>query len=93
MKGMNIAVVGGASGFGLETVKLMIRDGAAKIAIIDINQESLDAAKEELSGKGTEIFTVAGDIARAEHAHASFNAAVADLGVNRNGIFTPFTCP
>lgn len=46
MQGMNIAVVGGASGFGLETAKLMVRDGVSKIVVIDINQERLDAAKE-----------------------------------------------
>lgn len=80
MQGMNIVVVGGASGFGLETAKLMVRDGAAKIVIIDINQERLDIAKAELSGSDTEIYTVMGDIARAESAHASFDAAVKAVG-------------
>lgn len=80
MQGMNLVVVGGASGFGLEVVKLMVRDGASKIAIIDISQERLDIARAEVSGKGTEIFTIVGDIAKSEGAHASFAAAVEAMG-------------
>lgn len=80
MQGMNIIVVGGASGFGLETVKLMIRDGAAKIGIIDINATTLEEAKTALAGQGTEIVTVVGDISRQESAHAAFAATAASLG-------------
>jgi 3-oxoacyl-[acyl-carrier protein] reductase len=80
MKGMNVVVVGAAGGFGLETVKLMIRDGVAKIVIIDINRERLETVKAELSGKGTEIFTVVGDVSRSEGAHASFDAAAKAVG-------------
>ncbi|MDL2409927.1 SDR family oxidoreductase [Rhizobium calliandrae] len=80
MQGLNIVVVGGANGFGLETVKLMIRDEASKIVIIDISEERLEAAKAELSGKGTEIITVAGDIARADTAHRAFATAVNAVG-------------
>jgi len=58
----------------------------SKIVVIDINQERLDAAKGELAGKGTEIFTVVRDIARAEGAHASFDAAVKTAGRIRSSI-------
>ncbi|MDL2403120.1 SDR family NAD(P)-dependent oxidoreductase [Rhizobium mayense] len=80
MQGLNVVVIGGANGFGLETVKLMIRDQASKIVIIDISEERLEAAKGELSGKGTEIITVAGDIARADTAHRAFAKAVDAVG-------------
>jgi len=80
MKTINVVLVGAAGGFGLEVARLMIRDGAAKIVIIDVNAERLDAVKKELSGEGTEIFTVVGDVSTAESTNAAFEAAVKAVG-------------
>jgi 3-oxoacyl-[acyl-carrier protein] reductase len=80
MKNMNVVLVGAAGGFGLEAVKLMIRDGAAKIVIIDVNPERLDVVKTELGSQGTELFTVVGDVSTADSTNASFDAAVKAVG-------------
>jgi len=80
MKAMNVVLAGAAGGFGVDIAKLMIRDGAAKIVIIDMNTERLDAVKAELSGQSTEIITLVGDVTTAASTQAAFDAAVAAVG-------------
>lgn len=72
MKDQTVVIVGGASGLGLTTAKLMLRHGAARIALIDKNEDALKTASEKLQGQGGEILTVAGDISRQASAHAAF---------------------
>jgi len=80
MKAMNVVLAGAAGGFGVDIAKLMIRDGAAKIVIIDVNAERLDAVKAELSGQGTDIITLVGDVTTAASTQAAFDATVAAVG-------------
>jgi len=80
MDGQTVVIVGGASGLGLETAKLMRKRGAGKIGIIDRNEQLMEAAAEILRVDGCEVATAAGDISRQESAHGAFQQIVVALG-------------
>lgn len=80
MDGQTVVIVGGASGLGLETAKLMRQRGAAKIGIIDRNEQLMAAAAEVLRAEGCEVATAVGDISRQESAHGAFLQIVDALG-------------
>ncbi|MEL4070675.1 SDR family oxidoreductase [Ochrobactrum sp. GPK 3] len=80
MKDQTIIIVGGASGLGLTTAKLMVENGAAKIGLIDRNAELLASSAETLRGLGVEVATSVADISRAESAHQGFNDVAGKLG-------------
>ncbi|MBA8820446.1 SDR family NAD(P)-dependent oxidoreductase [Brucella haematophila] len=80
MKDQTIIIVGGASGLGLTTAKLMVENGAAKIGLIDRNAELLASSAETLRGLGVEVATSVADISRAESAHKGFNDVAGKLG-------------
>ncbi|WP_437883303.1 SDR family NAD(P)-dependent oxidoreductase [Pseudomonas sp. LRF_L74] len=80
MKQQTVVIVGGASGLGLETAKLMITHGAGKIGLIDRNEQLLVQAAELLSATGCEVATAVGDISRQQSAHAAFQGIVDQLG-------------
>lgn len=80
MEGQTVVIVGGASGLGLETAKLMHARGATKIGIIDRNEQLMAAAAEVLRAAGCEVATAAGDISRKESAHGAFQQIVDQLG-------------
>ena len=73
--GLNVVVVGGASGLGLAVCEMMMARGVAGIAVIDANQAALDGM-ERREG----MHFVAGDISNSASAHAAFGAAVDALG-------------
>jgi len=80
VKDQTIIIVGGASGLGLTTAKLMVENGAAKIGLIDRNAELLASSAETLRGLGVEVATSVADISRAESAHQGFNDVAGKLG-------------
>ena len=80
MDGQTVVIVGGASGLGLETAKLMRKRGAGKIGIIDRNEQLMAAAAEILRADGCEVATAVGDISRQESAHGAFQQIVDALG-------------
>lgn len=80
MKDQSVIIVGGASGLGFETAKLMCEHGIKKIGIIDRNAELMDKAAAELKQLGVEVATAEGDISRQVTAHAAFDNIVAQLG-------------
>ena len=80
MDAQTVVIVGGASGLGLETAKLMQARGASKIGIIDRNEQLMAAAAEILRASGCEVATAAGDISRLDSAHGAFASIVAQLG-------------
>ncbi|MGQ3213305.1 SDR family NAD(P)-dependent oxidoreductase [Shinella sp.] len=80
MKNQSVVIVGGASGLGLTTAKLMAAHGATKIGLIDRNEALLTSAAAELLALGVEVATAVADISRAETAHAGFDAVAAKLG-------------
>ncbi|MEY9324079.1 SDR family NAD(P)-dependent oxidoreductase [Sinorhizobium fredii] len=80
MKGQTAVIVGGASGLGLTTAKLMVERGAAKIGLIDKNEERLAEAAKILADLGAEVATASGDISVRESAHAAFEELAERLG-------------
>lgn len=80
MKNLTSVIVGGASGLGLTTAKLMIAHGVTRIGLIDRNAELLSASAEALRSLGAEVATAVADISRKETAHAGFQAIVDQLG-------------
>lgn len=80
MENQTVVIVGGASGLGLETARLMVKRGAQKIGLIDRNEQLLVQAAEELKGLGAQVAVAVGDIARKATAHAAFDEIVSALG-------------
>lgn len=80
MNNQTVVIVGGASGLGLTTAKLMVERGASKIGLIDISKERLESASEALMSLGAEVATSATDISRSETAHQGFEAIANKLG-------------
>lgn len=80
LKNQTSVIVGGASGLGLTTARLMISHGATRIGLIDRNAELLASSAEALRGLGAEVATAVADISRKETAHAGFNEVADKLG-------------
>jgi NAD(P)-dependent dehydrogenase (short-subunit alcohol dehydrogenase family) len=80
VKSQSVIIVGGASGLGLVTAKLMVSHGAEKIGLIDRNEQMLSTAAETLRSLGVEVATAVADISRAETAHRGFDEVAAKLG-------------
>jgi 3-oxoacyl-[acyl-carrier protein] reductase len=80
MKDQTVAIVGGASGLGLTTAKLMISRGATKIGLIDRNEQLLTATAETLKAQGVEVAIASANISVGESAHRGFESIVQQLG-------------
>jgi 3-oxoacyl-[acyl-carrier protein] reductase len=80
MKDQSVVIVGGASGLGLTTAKVMVSYGAVKIGLIDRDEERLETAAGTLRALGAEVATSVADIAIGESAHRGFNAVAQKLG-------------
>jgi 3-oxoacyl-[acyl-carrier protein] reductase len=80
VKDQTAVIVGGASGLGLTTAKLMASHGVARIGLIDRNAELLASSAETLRALGVEVATSVADIARSETAHRGFNEIAERLG-------------
>lgn len=80
MKDQTAVIVGGASGLGLTTAKLMATHGVKKIGLIDRNLELLASSAETLRALGIEVATSVADISKLEPAHKGFNEIVDKLG-------------
>jgi len=80
MKGQTVVIVGGASGLGLTTAKIMVERGSAKIGLIDKNERLLSDASAVLQSMGAEVAVASADISVRESAHAAFEHVVNQLG-------------
>ncbi|WP_026621512.1 3-oxoacyl-[acyl-carrier protein] reductase (plasmid) [Ensifer sp. WSM1721] len=80
MQQQTVIIVGGASGLGLTTARLMVERGAAKIGLIDRNEQLLASSSDTLRALGAEVATSVADISRAETAHRGFDEIVSKLG-------------
>ncbi|WP_341643212.1 SDR family NAD(P)-dependent oxidoreductase [Thauera sp. SDU_THAU2] len=80
MNNQTVVIVGGASGLGLVTAKLMVARGAMKVGLIDRNETLLASSAADLEALGAEVATAVADISRAETAHGGFEAVAARLG-------------
>jgi NAD(P)-dependent dehydrogenase (short-subunit alcohol dehydrogenase family) len=88
VKGMVAAITGGGSGLGKATAK-ELTDAGAKVAILDINQASVDAAAAEFGGLG-----VLCDVADSASGEAAIAKITDEMGaprilVNCAGVGTP----
>jgi NAD(P)-dependent dehydrogenase (short-subunit alcohol dehydrogenase family) len=91
VKGKGIVVTGGASGLGLATVMLLAKEGA-RVAIVDLNKDTLEMCVRELTKAGSEVHGIAGDIVPKQEAYALFAQAVRKLGrvdglINSAGVY------
>ncbi|RZL02758.1 MAG: SDR family oxidoreductase [Rubrivivax sp.] len=77
--GQTAVITGAGSGFGLELARL----GAARglnLVIADVQQDALDAAKDELTGLGAKVVALRGDVSRAADVEALGAACVENFG-------------
>ncbi|TDL81261.1 SDR family oxidoreductase [Palleronia sediminis] len=68
-------ITGGAAGIGLETARLFLAEGA-RVALVDLREDDLDAAAERLGG-GDDVLCVAADVSSPEDT-AAYVAATLD---------------
>lgn len=80
MKNQRVVIVGGASGLGLAVAKLMLAEGAERIALIDKNGPLLEETVANLRADGHQVFGAEGDITRKDTAQAVFAHALESLG-------------
>lgn len=80
MRDKSVVIVGGASGLGLATAKLMLEQGAARIGLIDNKAELMESVATSLRRQGHDIVTASGDISVQASAHAAFNAIAKVFG-------------
>ncbi len=78
-KGKVALVTGGASGIGKETAIQFAKHGA-KVAILDINQKTLDATNEELKKITGEAIAILGDVSKKESVDACVEKVIAKFG-------------
>jgi NAD(P)-dependent dehydrogenase (short-subunit alcohol dehydrogenase family) len=74
--GKKVVVIGGTSGFGFTTARLLV-DGGARVLITGRDQDRLGAARERL---GTQIVTVSSDVASPADVDALAARVKAELG-------------
>ncbi|OAN76425.1 oxidoreductase [Jannaschia sp. EhC01] len=68
-------ITGGAAGIGLETARLFLAEGA-KVALVDLKAEDLEAAANDLGG-GEDVLTIAADVSSTDDT-ARYVKAVTD---------------
>ena len=71
-------ITGGARGIGLATAKMLAEQGA-KLALLDINRETLAQGRESVSGI-TSALTIPCDISQADQVRAAVDEAARRLG-------------
>ncbi|GAK07120.1 3-oxoacyl-ACP reductase FabG [Geomicrobium sp. JCM 19038] len=88
--GRSAIVTGGSHGIGLGIAKRFADDGA-KVAIVDINEENLQAAKAHFEEQGQEAKTIQADVSNYESMQAAAQEVHDDFGsldilVNNAGV-------
>ncbi|RUZ74209.1 SDR family oxidoreductase [Mesorhizobium sp. M7A.F.Ca.US.006.01.1.1] len=80
MKDLPVLIVGGGAGLGALLAQIAVDAGAAKIGIIDINQDATEAALAPAKANGLPTATAPCDIQVGPQCHAAFDAIVSKLG-------------
>lgn len=85
-----VLVTGGAAGLGLGIAEAFAQQGA-RIALFDLDGETLEAARERLGGQGAEVLALEGSVTEPEAVERAFAAADGAFGgldvlVNNAGI-------
>lgn len=71
-------ITGGSGGIGKDTAALFLQEGA-KVVLVDLKKEGLDAAALELKGGGN-LMVVEADVSREEDVKAYVQATIAKFG-------------
>jgi NAD(P)-dependent dehydrogenase (short-subunit alcohol dehydrogenase family) len=74
-EGRTAVITGAGSGFGLEVARLAAKKGM-KLSLVDVQQDALDRAAEEMRGLGAEVLATRADVSNAD-AMEALGAAVA----------------
>jgi 3-oxoacyl-[acyl-carrier protein] reductase len=90
LKDTVVAVTGGARGIG-KAIAAAFGDRGAKVALLDLNEVDLDAARAEFKARGVETRTYVVNVAKEDQVGSAFDQVVADFGridvlVNNAGI-------
>jgi 3-oxoacyl-[acyl-carrier protein] reductase len=85
-----VAVTGGARGIG-RAIANAFADKGARLALLDLNQADLDAARTDYAARGVKVATYALNVAKEDQVVPAFDRIVADFGrldvlVNNAGI-------
>jgi NAD(P)-dependent dehydrogenase (short-subunit alcohol dehydrogenase family) len=76
LRGKAALVTGGSSGIGLAAARVL-RDHGARIAILGTSRDKLAAARLEL---GTDVLTIAGDVASVDDLYRAADTLMAEFG-------------
>lgn len=95
VNGQVAMITGGASGIGFETANTLAAAGY-RLALIDINEEALQATAKSLNCDQSQILTIAGDVADAADMSGAVNKILGHFGsldklVASAGIRVPLT--
>jgi NADP-dependent 3-hydroxy acid dehydrogenase YdfG len=77
--GMTAVITGAGSGMGLETARLLARDGAA-VVLLGRRQEALDAVATTIRAEGGTALALAADITRPDEVPHALERVRAELG-------------
>ncbi|MFZ5520330.1 MAG: SDR family oxidoreductase [Pseudomonadota bacterium] len=77
--GKTIVLTGAASGFGLEMARIAA-DRGMNIVMADVNQAALDAAAEEIRGRGAQVLPYRLDVSKGAEVEALARATVDRFG-------------
>ncbi len=77
--GKTAVVTGAAKGIGRATAELFAREGA-RLVVNDVDEAGLKELEGQLSGEGTEVVSVVGDVSDVDDAKGIIGAAVGSFG-------------
>lgn len=82
MKGKYALITGGNSGIGAATARLFAKEGAAGIAILDLerDREQFQSLARELSAQGTQTMAIPCDVTSSEQVKAAVDQVVSAFG-------------
>jgi len=80
MKGKTVLVTGTASGIGRETALVAAREGAARIACVDVHADNNRATADELAAMGVETLALTVDLGDVPQIRAAFRAVAEAWG-------------
>lgn len=79
LKGKTAIVTGGAMGIGLETAKLLTKEGCV-VTIWDINEVELNKIKREFETENIKVFTHVCDVSNKNKVYELVNVAIQEMG-------------
>ncbi|MEX2584726.1 MAG: SDR family NAD(P)-dependent oxidoreductase [Gemmatimonadota bacterium] len=90
LAGRVAVVTGGSRGIGLATARRFAEEGA-RVTIMDVDEEALSGAAEQLSGTGLEVFAAVGDVSKEQDVDRVVDGTVErwgrlDILVNNAGV-------